>query len=511
MSDNQSNNKRIARNTTFLYIRMFFALIINLFTARVLLNALGVVDYGVFNVVAGFVSLFGFFNATLSSSVQRFYNYEGTKKGAEGFQNIYITALLTHATIAAIIFVILESFGLWYVNNIMVVPGDRLFAANFLFQTSTLSMLLMMMQIPYSGAVMAKEHMDFFAIISIVDVVLKLMIALAVAYTDWDNLITYGSLLACVSIFNILAYIIYCKRHFVEMKLRRYFDKAVFKNMLAFSGWNLIGTFAFMLKGQGVNMLLNYFFGPVINAARGVAYQVNGAISGFSGNIYTAFGPQVTSSYAAGNFNRTRRIMFTESKVCFSLMCLLMVPVALKIDYLLHLWLGDSVPEYTNVFSILVILDTLVCTLNTPCTQIAYAVGKMKKYQIVTSLVNLCLIPVGWCFLNMGFDAYSVFVVTIFFSIINQGVCLLLLNKLFYFGIKRYLVEVCRPCLLLLLLMPIIPYAISKLMAEGLISTMAVCLLSVLIGLLLIYSITFNRDERSYFKSIVLTKFSKTR
>lgn len=507
MSDNQSNNKRIARNTTFLYIRMFVALIINLFTARVLLNALGVEDYGIYNVVAGFVSLFGFLNATLSSSVQRFYNYEGTQKGAEGFQNIYVTALLTHATIAAIIFVLLETFGVWYVNSIMVVSNGRLFAANILFQTSTLSMILMMMQIPYSGAVMAKEHMDFFAIISITDVVLKLIIALVVAYAEYDNLIIYAILLAIVSILDIIAYIWYCKKHFLEMKLRRYFDRVVFKNMLAFSGWNLIGTFAFMLKGQGVNMLLNFFFGPVINAARGIAYQVNGAISGFSGNIYTAFCPQLVQSYARGDYSRTQRIMFTESKVCFSLIALLTIPVIFEIEILLHIWLGEAVPEHTSLFAILVLIDSLVCTLNTPCTQVVQATGKIKYFQIGSAVVNLCLIPFCWILLSLGMTAESAFIAVIIFSCINQAVCLFLVNRQFNVGMKSYFEHIVIRCLLLVLLAPIVPILIHNIMPESYTRLILLFCTSVAYTSFIIYLCMFDKQERYFINNIVKTKF----
>lgn len=509
MSDNQSNNKRIARNTTFLYIRMFVVLIINLFTARVLLNALGVEDYGVYNVVAGFVSLFGFFNATLSASVQRFYNFEGTKNGAEGFQNIYVIALLTHAAIAVVVFVLLESFGLWYVNNLMVLPDERLFASNFLFQTSILSMILMMMQIPFSGAVMAKEHMDFFAIISIADVSLKLLIALAVFFTNYDNLITYGTLLTIVSIFDIVAYVGYCKYHFDEIKLKRYFDKNVFKNMLTFSVWNLIGTFAFMLKGQGVNMLLNYFFCPVINAARGVAYQINGAISGFSGNIYTAFAPQLVQSYAKGEYARTQRIMFTESKVCFSLIAVLIIPVIFEIDMLLHLWLGDTVPEHTSIFAILVLIDTLVCTLNTPCTQVIQATGQIKKYQIGSTTVNLCLVPFCWVLLKLGMSVESAFIAIITFSCLNQFVCLYLVNKQFNIGLRTYFNQIIIRCVALVFLAPIVPCLIHLFVPSSYFRLVLLTILSVIYSVCIVYYCMFDKQERTFIKQIVKSKLNK--
>jgi len=487
---------------------MFFALIINLFTTRILLNALGVVDYGVYNVVAGFVSLFGFLNSTLSSSVRRFYNYEGATKGTEGFQNIYVIAMVTHAIIAFVILILLETFGLWYINNVMVVPNDRLVASNFLYQTSIASMILMMMQIPFLGAIMAKERMDYFAMISIIDVILRLLVALAVSYTLLDNLVTYGILLACVSVFDFLSFMIYCKRNFVELKMRRYFDKTLFKSMFIFSVWNLIGTFAFMLKGQGLNMLLNFFGGPIINAARGIAFQVNGAVSNFTNSIYTAFGPQVVTSYAEGNSLRTIRMMFTESKICFALITLIIVPVALEIDYLLRLWLGDVVPKYTNVFVILVLIDTLICTLNTPCTQVVQATGRIKKYQIGSTIVNLCLIPFALFLLSIGLSAISAFIATIIITIVNQGVCVYFTNKEVHFGLKNYFRQIAIPCLVLCLLMPLLPLLFNKLMTESFLRLIVVSVISILSGGVLSYFILLKENERIVIMNIIKSKIN---
>lgn len=500
------NNKRIARNATFLYIRMFVALIVNLYTSRVLLDALGVEDYGIYNIVAGFVSLFGFLNSTLSSSVQRFYNYEGTIRGTEGVQNIYVTAVLTHAFIAFVILIVLETLGLWYVNHIMVIPDNRLLAANLLFQMSTFSMILMMMQIPYSGAIMAKERMDFFAIISLADVFLKLFVALIVSWTDSDNLIVYGFLLTLVSVFDISMYMGYCKKNFPEMRLKRKIDKRVFKSMLSFSGWNIIGTFAFMMKGQGVNMLLNYFFGPVINAARGIAYQVNGAISGFSSNIVTAFGPQIVSSYAGGEYGRTKRIMFTESKICFSLIALLMIPVIFEMDFFLHLWLGDLVPEHTSLFAILVLIDTLICSLNTPCTQVIQATGKIKYYQIGSTIVNLCLLLFSWGLLFFGINVESIFIAIIIFSCINQFVCIILVNKKFNIGLYAYFKDVIIHCCTLIIILPIVPFLIHIILPSSFARVIIIIASSIIYSLIAIYLIIFNDSERYILKNLIKSK-----
>ncbi len=509
MSDNQSNNKRIARNTIFLYIRMVFVLIVSLYTSRVILNTLGVEDYGVYNVVGGFVTLFGFLNATLSSSMQRFYNYEGAKEGVKGYQKVYIIGLYIHIILCALVFLILETFGSWYVNNVMVVDSDRLFAANILFQLATASMILVILEIPFTGAIMAYEKMDFYAFISIIDVVLKLIIVVFLPFLPFDKLISYGSLVFLITIVEFVFYYVYCKRKFESIKFKRIFDKQLFISLISFSGWNLLGTFAFLLKGQGLNMLLNFYFGTIINAARGIAYQVNGAINGFSANIATAFRPQIVSSYAEHNNERTKRMMFVESKICFSLMSLLMVPIAIEISYLLHFWLGDIVPEYTNIFAVLVLIDSLVCTLNTPCTQVAYAVGDLKKYQIITSVINLCLLPACWICLHRGMNAISVFVATIIFSVINQVVCLILLNKLFPFGLASYTRQIVAPCIILIVMLPIIPYSFHCILPEGIIRVLVVGIIDIVVGIVLTYYIVMNVSERNYAKSLMRSKFKK--
>lgn len=509
MSDNSSNNKRIAKNTILLYVRMILVMIISLYTSRVVLATLGVSDFGIYNVVGGFVSLFGFLNATLSSSMQRFYNYEGTKEGVIGYQKVYIIGLYIHIILCVLVCLILETFGLWYVNNIMVVDPDRLFAANILFQLSTASMILVILEIPFTGAIMAYEKMDFYAFIGIIDVILKLIIVIILPFLPFDKLISYGSLVFLITIVDFAFYYVYCKRKFESIKFKRIFDKQLFISLISFSGWNLLGTFAFLLKGQGLNMLLNFFFGTIINAARGIAYQVNGAINGFSANIATAFRPQIVSSYAEYNNERTKRMMFVESKICFSLMSLLMVPIAIEISYILRFWLGDIVPEYTNIFAVLVLIDSLVCTLNTPCTQVAYAVGDLKKYQIITSVINLCLLPVCWICLHCGMNAISVFVATIIFSVINQVVCLILLNKLFPFGLVSYTRQVVVPCIILILILPIIPYSIHCILSEGIIRVLMVGITDIVAGIVLTYYIMMNNSERNYAKSLMQSKFKK--
>lgn len=488
---------------------MFFVLIVSLYTSRVVLNTLGVVDYGIYNVVSGFVSLFAFLNATLSASVQRFYNYEGTINGSEGFRSVYVASLIIHTVLALIIFILLESFGIWYINNVMVLPSERLFAANVVFHTSVISLLIIFMQIPYLGAVMAKQCMSFYAFVSIIDTILKLLIVIALPYLPFDKLLVYAFFALAVSIIDFALYYFYAKSKFKEISFEFVLNKPLYKKILGFTGWNVIGTFAFMLKGQGINMLLNVFFGPIINAARGIAYQVEGAISGFSSNIAIAFRPQVVNNYAQNENDKVRTLIFTESRVCFMLIATLIAPVMIDLKYILHLWLGDSVPDMTYSFTLLVLIDTLVCTLNTPCTQIVQATGKIRKYQIASTIVNILLLPACWVFLKLGFNPIIVFVLIIVFSILNQIVCIIFANKVFPINFKRYYNEVLIPCLFYLILLPIIPLLISYILDMTFYRLMCIGFSTLITAMPLCYRLALTESQRSVMKETIIAKIRR--
>lgn len=509
MPDNISNNKRIAKNTLFLYIRMFFALLVTLYTSRVVLNTLGVVDYGVYNVVAGFVALFGFLNASLSASMQRFYNFEIGKGNESGVSMVYSTGLIIHAVLSIVILLLLETFGLWYVNHVMVVPAERLQAANILFQVSVLSMLLLVMQIPYLGLIMAYERMGYYAIVTLMDVILKLLIVLALPFIPYDKLIIYSVLYASVSIVDFLCYYIYAKYHFnFVFREKIHVERHLLSEMLSFSGWNLLGSFAHVLKGQGVNLILNSFFGPVVNAARGVAFQIHSAITNFSGSITTAFRPQLVNAYAAENKKRAVNLMFFESKICAMLVLTLAVPMILEIDYILHIWLGNTIPPQTNIFTRLVLIDGLITTLNPACTQLMFATGKIKNYQIASTCVNIMLLPFAWLCLKIYEKAVIVFLATMLFSLMNQIVCVFFVNQQIGFGIKSYVRKVCIPYFKCIVLLPIIPYIVIHLMDSTFIRLVVVCLSSLLASVFLTYIIVFNKYERNIVLNFVKQKLN---
>lgn len=504
MTTYQANNKRIAKNTMFLYIRMFFVLLANLYISRILLDTLGVVDYGIYMVVAGLVSLFGFFNTTLASTLQRYYNYEDTHKREQGIQDIFATGCIINLLVAVLTFILLESVGLWYFNHYLVVPANRMEAATILFHASTLSLVLIILQIPATGLILAKERMGFYAAGSMIDISLKVAAAMALPYIGGEHISVYAYFLLGIAIFDFLLYHGYAKLSFRYIHLSRKINRQTARSLLAFTGWNMMGTLAFMLRGQGISLLLNNFFGPIVNAARGISMQVSSAVGQFSSNVSIAFAPQISNSVAAQDHRRAQYLMFTESKICYALMLILATPLCLEIDYILNLWLGHHIPSNTNIFCVLMLIDALICTLNTPCTQITLATGKIKLYEIVSTTINLCLIPVCYIFLKIGYGAVSSFVITIVFSIILQTACLIITHQQFNFKYINYLKEVLFPCLGMTFLLPVIPTLIKINMHTSFLRLTVVCVMALLTCIPMVYCILLNQKEKIWAKTYVL-------
>lgn len=510
MGDNRGKNSKIARNTLFLYVRMFFAMVVALYTSRVLLQTLGVVDFGVNNVVAGFVTMFSFLNSSLTGAIQRYYNFEKSTHGAEGIGKVYRTSMLIQVSMAIIVLILLEGFGVWYLNNVMVIPEDRMLAANILFQCSTVSLLFLIISIPYSAAIMSFEHMDYYAIVGVLDVVLKLVIVLILPYLGSDKLITYAGLLFLISVINFLLYFVYARRKFDALRLRGERDKSLLKSMLVFSGWNFFGTFSNVVYQQGVNLLLNFFFGPVVNAARGISAYVSQALHGFSSNIVVAFRPQMVESYAEKNYTRTKNMMYSESKICFLMLLLFIVPIVIEIDYVLHLWLGEEVPELSAIFTVLVLIKMLITTLNVPFTQIVHASGIMKKFQIITGGITCMIIPLGWVAFKMGLSPVSIYIIALFLAIATQLACNVIVKQFFNYDVKHYLLCVIGPILSISVVSPILPWLIHKAMTESFLRLVCVTIVSVLVIIAYSYFVVLNADERSLALSMI-RKWKKKR
>lgn len=503
MEQHNSGNSRIAKNTLVLYIRMIFVLLVSLYSTRAILNVLGVVDYGIYNVVAGFVSMFAFLNSSMTNTVQRFFNYEIGFSDKGNLNKVYVTSIQIQAILGVLTVVLLEVVGMWYIKTKMVIPVERLTAAIYVFQLSVFSLFLLILQIPFAAAVIAHEKMGFYAVVSMTDAVLKLIIAIVLPFISYDRLIYYGILMSLISLIDILLYYFYAKRSFREIAYKHLYYKDLFKRMITFSGWNVLDSFAYTMQGQGLNMLMNAFYGPVVNAARGVAYQIQAALSGFTENIAVAFKPQLIESYAKDDHERTKSLMFSMSKLGYIMVYVLSLPISLEVEYILNIWLGGTVPNYTAIFTILVLLNMALGSLNIPISQTVQATGHIQRYQTIRSLIVTSALPLSWLALICGAPAYIIFVILILVNMINQPVSMYLLRKVFKYSYRDYFSRVILPCFLFSVVAPIIPIMIHLIMKESFGRLLLVCIVSVIISLIFVYSIIMTKSEKMFIKVII--------
>ncbi len=411
-----SKYKRMAKNAGMLYFRMLLTMGVTLYTSRVVLQTLGVDDFGIYSVVAGFVTMLGFLNSAMSSATQRFLAFELGKSGDKDMRGIFSMSLNIHLLIAVFVLVLGETVGLWFVKTQMTIPAERLFAAEWVFHLALLSFMVTIVSVPYNALIIAHERMSVFAWVSIIDVTLKLLIVFMLAWFGMDNLILYAVLSLAVVFIVFMVYRSYCKFRFEESRFRLYWDKQLFNIMLSFTGWSLWGNLSAVMTGQGVNVLLNIFFGPVANAATAIAMQVSGALNSFISNLQVAISPQIIKSYAAQDMAYMHKLVCNGAKYSFFVLLLLSVPVLNNMDFVLSVWLGN-VPDYTVVFTRLIILSILIESLSRTFITAAQATGRIKLYQFVVGGILLLNLPFSYILLKKGGAPEVVFYVTIALSI----------------------------------------------------------------------------------------------
>lgn len=497
-------NARIAKNTIYLTIRMLFVMLVSLYTSRVFLRVLGVEDYGISNVVSGFVAMFAFIKSSLANATQRFYNYEIGANGESSVAAVYTASLHIQFILGIVVVILLETIGLWYLNNKMVIPEERFSIAFWLYQMSVLSCFVTILQIPYFAAVMAYERMGFYALISIVDVVLKLVFAFVIPYTPIDKLLSFGLFTMGITIVVFLLNIVYCKKNFREIHLEHNNHPLLFKKMLSFAGWNAFGSFSITFREQGLNMILNLFYGPVMNAARGISYQVTGAVNNFVQTLSVAARPQIMQSYAAGRQDRSILLMYSISKLSYILMFMLAMPISLEVHYILSLWLGDTVPAYSGDFIRIVLLTTLMNTLTAQISTMVHATGKMRKYQIITSLFCLLVLPLSYVYLEHFENPVGVFVIMLIIISINFIISLLILRTLLQFSIKDYSKSIILPLFVSSIVSAFIPYFVHSHMKEGIWRLIVVLLVSTVSTVISFCLLSLNKSERSKLFSVFL-------
>ena len=508
MTDNSSSNKRIAKNTLFMGLRMVVTLCISLYTTRATLQILGVEDYGVYDVVCGFVSMFIFLNTSMSNGIQRFYNYELGKNGEEGANKVYLTALTIQLLLALIIIVLTESIGLWFLHNKMVIPPDRMVAAEWIFQFSIMSFLLVIMQVPYTAAVMAHEKMDFFALMSVIIAILRLIIVLLLPHLGGDKLMVYGLLILGTTVFAFLSYFLFCKVKFKELYIpkKARIDRKMFKSMLGFSGWNLFGSFSNMMRDQGVNVILNMFFGPIINAARGIAMQVNSAVTQLVTSILIPVRPQVIQSYARGEINRVMSLTYTISKFSLFFLTLMIVPLCVELQFILKIWLGGEIPERTEVFIIIILLTTCVLIPMSSQATLVHASGNMKNYQLIGSTVKILSVPIAYVLMKYGYAPEWSLIMVLLFDVIGLVVGMFIIRTIMPFSILEYTKMV---------LIPTIPVIIASVLSSWLIHItvqneiarfLLVCIGSTAVAIVTIYLFCLSKREKELIMGYVNNK-----
>ena len=497
MHDNVKDNKRVAKNMIILYVRMILLLAVSLYTSRVVLASLGVEDFGIYNVVGGIVAMFSFINMALANSSSRYITYSLGKADLNDSKLVFSSVYYAHVLIAAIIVILSETIGLWFLTNKLVIPEARMEAALWVYQFSVVSCVASILYTPYNATIIAHEKMSAFAYISIIDAALKLLIAYIISITSADRLIVYALFYLGVNILNIYIYKSYCKKNFDEVKRVRVKNLAKLKEILGFAAWSMVGNLAFVGYTQGINILLNLFFGPVVNASRGIAIQLQGAVIGFVTNFQTAVNPQITKSYAIGDYARMHQLIYASSKFSFFLLLIIVLPISIEAKTVLKIWLGN-VPEYAVQFTILTLLTKLIDTLSNPIGIANNATGNIKKYQICEGGTLLLIVPVSYLFLKCGSSPVSVFWVQLLVMYLVQILRLYLVCDRIKMSKKEYFFKVLLKILPVLVLSPILPILLHYYLVPSILTTIVVMSVSVISVIVCIYTLGLQRDERQF-------------
>ncbi len=495
MESSSSTNRRIAKNTLLLYVRMLLTMGVSFYTSRIVLNALGVEDYGIYNVVGGVVVMFSFLNGTMTAATQRFLSYAIGKGDERLLQDMFNQTVSLHVVIAGAIVVLGECVGYWFVTHRLSIPLERMEATVWVFHCSLLCLMLNVVQVPYNAMIIAQERMEAYAYFSIADVLLKLGVAFAVVYTGFDRLKTYSLLLFLVAVVTLTLYVGFCRIKF-GTRTRPFWDKALCRSLAGFAGWNLSAHFALLARTQGVNILLNLFFGPTLNAVRGIAVQVSGVISLFVSNFQMAVNPQLVKSYAQGEMERMRSLIYLSSKFSFLLLSMLVVPFYLECDQVLTLWL-KSVPDYATLFARLTLIAMLAETLAGTLAYGALATGKIRNYQLTLSAFFLLIPVLVYALFKLGAQPFTAYAVEIMFNLGALGLRLYFVRKMTGLSARVYVRKVVGVSLLVLLLNAVLAYSVKEAMSETFLRILAVAATSVLTTSVGGYLVVLDRQERS--------------
>ena len=487
---------------------MFVMLFVSLYTSRVILHVLGASDYGIYNLIAGVVVLFSFINGALTSATQRYLNFYIGRHDEGNTHKVFCMSMNIYMFLSAIFIILAETIGLWFVNSQLNIPVGRIDAANWVYQFTVLSFMLNLTRIPYNAILIAYEKMNFYAYLSLVDVILKLIIVYLLYISPVDNLIAYGFLFMLTDVTANIIYRVYCKRNFSTATYRYIWKKDLFKKLLSFSGWSLLGNAASVFVQQGLNILVNIFYGVTLNAALGIANQVAGKVTQFFSNFQTAFNPQIVKYYAEGEMNEFFKLIFRSSKLSYYLMLVVSLPLMLKIDAILDLWLVD-VPEYTGIFCQLILVYYLIEALTGPLWMSVQATGHIKLYQILVSIVNFLNIPLIYFSLKLNFPVWTVWVIRIIVDLIIYVVRCVYLNKRLEMRIPLYYREVFQPVILVTSLSIPLPIIFEQMIKGYYLNLIGTILISLICCCSAVFFIGLKRGEREKIILLIKRKLSR--
>ena len=496
-----SSSGRIVKNTVALYGRSLLVLAVSLYTSRVVLNVLGVEDYGLYNVVGGVITMLGFLNTTMQATFQRYFNVAMGEGKEQEVTSLFRSSLTVQLLLALVVVVLGESIGLWFLSNKLVIPEGRMEAAQILYQVTIVSFVLSVFKSPFAALITAYERMSVYALFSIIETVLKLGIVFVVQAAPGDKLILYSFLILLIHFVDLLLYIFFCIRKISTTSVGFNWSKEQLRKMLSFSAWSTIGTLAYTMKSQGLNIVLNLFFGTVVNAARGVAYQVLNAVNQFITSFQTAFRPQLTKLYASGDYEATMRLYYSATKLSYYLIFTISLPILLETPFILHLWLGNAVPEYAAVFTRVILLTAFVSAFANPTTAIAYATGKIKNFSIMVSFFNLMIVPVAWLFLKLGYGPTSAMLVSLAFTILVQIIRLIVVANMTVLKVGDYMKHVILPVVLYSVLCVAAPLLLKYSLDKGWLRLLLILVVSALSSLVFVWLVGLTKTEKQFVMS----------
>lgn len=508
MTNNSSNNKRIAKNTIFLYLRMLVTMAIGLYTSRVVLATLGVEDYGIYNVVGGVVVLFTFISNAMASSTQRYLSFELGKENGD-VAKVFSACFNIHLVLAVIVLLLSETIGLWFLNAKMNFPEGRMTAVNWCYQLSVLACIAGIIRVPHNAVIIAYERMSFFAYMGILEVVLKLLIVYALLISDIDKLVLYSVLMLVVTLIPNALYWIYCSKKIEDIRFKKIEDKEFYKELLSFSGWAFFGSVANVGLQQGINIIINLFYGVALNAAVGVANQVNSHVTSFVGGFQQALNPQLTKSEAGGDKERQFSLICRSAKFSYMIMLFLAFPIMLNLDYILTIWLG-SYPAHTVGICNAIIIGALIETFSGPLWVTIFATGKIKSYQIFISILLLLNIPLSYVGGRMGMQPETMYIIRNVIYVFALSTRLFFLKRLIDFnvmGFARYAILPMFVVSTILFSAFILPANMR--IADGFVKFIFVSLAAVIVESILLWTIGMNKSERSYLSEMILKKIKK--